>query len=310
MSAADGRQAVPAARWRSVPGAAGDAARAVLDLLAGEAVDRAAEQAEQGDEGERPAISRRARTPRGWRERRRPRGAASPCVSRCMASFPVVYGRLLRARRRFVTSPGRTAPAAAGRCTVTASLVLRRVMMRTPDPSDEQLYPERRRVVQALLLPPRPGAARILRAADPRPSSPRTCAQTFAGALASRHRYRPRPTPRLGSTGSRRRSSPMPSAAACRPAHAAAAGRGADQAHGRGVRAHQRSRRAQSRPRPDGSSGADQREAVTAHVLDERPYGRWRGSSNVIETIVRKRVSRGLATIREWIGVRRSPTIS
>jgi DNA-directed RNA polymerase specialized sigma24 family protein len=48
----------------------------------------------------------------------------------------------------------------------------------------------------------------------------------------------------------------------------------------------------------------EQRDAVRAHVIDERPYGeiaRWQGTS---EAVVRKRVSRGVAAIRQRMGPR------
>src|SRR5215207_6900931 len=47
-----------------------------------------------------------------------------------------------------------------------------------------------------------------------------------------------------------------------------------------------------------------QRDAIRAHVIDERPYGEialWQGTS---EAVVRKRVSRGLAAVRQRMGPR------
>jgi RNA polymerase sigma-70 factor (ECF subfamily) len=44
---------------------------------------------------------------------------------------------------------------------------------------------------------------------------------------------------------------------------------------------------------------AEQREAVRAHVLDERSYGEIAGELRCSEAVVRKRVSRGLARLRE-----------
>ena len=46
----------------------------------------------------------------------------------------------------------------------------------------------------------------------------------------------------------------------------------------------------------------EQRDAIRAHVIDERPYGEiasWQGTS---EAVVRKRVSRGLAAVRKRMG--------
>jgi RNA polymerase sigma factor (sigma-70 family) len=42
----------------------------------------------------------------------------------------------------------------------------------------------------------------------------------------------------------------------------------------------------------------DQREAVRARILDERPYGEIAGELQTSELVVRKRVSRGLAALR------------
>jgi RNA polymerase sigma factor (sigma-70 family) len=47
---------------------------------------------------------------------------------------------------------------------------------------------------------------------------------------------------------------------------------------------------------------ADQREAVTAHVIDEREYRELARSLRTSEAVLRKRVSRGLATLRRRLG--------
>ncbi|WP_037408778.1 RNA polymerase sigma factor [Candidatus Solirubrobacter pratensis] len=49
----------------------------------------------------------------------------------------------------------------------------------------------------------------------------------------------------------------------------------------------------------------DQREAIRAHVLDERSYAEIAADEHVSEAVVRKRVSRGLATVRQRMGARR-----
>jgi RNA polymerase sigma-70 factor (ECF subfamily) len=49
----------------------------------------------------------------------------------------------------------------------------------------------------------------------------------------------------------------------------------------------------------------DQRAAVRAHVIDERPYGEIADELHTSEAVVRKRVSRGLAAMRTRIGARR-----
>jgi RNA polymerase sigma-70 factor (ECF subfamily) len=48
----------------------------------------------------------------------------------------------------------------------------------------------------------------------------------------------------------------------------------------------------------------DQRVAVQAHVVEDREYGEIAHDLNVSEAVVRKRVSRGLAALRERIGSR------
>jgi RNA polymerase sigma factor (sigma-70 family) len=49
----------------------------------------------------------------------------------------------------------------------------------------------------------------------------------------------------------------------------------------------------------------DQRDAVRAHVLDERSYAEIAADQRVSEAVVRKRVSRGLASVRQRMGARR-----
>ena len=47
-----------------------------------------------------------------------------------------------------------------------------------------------------------------------------------------------------------------------------------------------------------------QRDAIRAHVIDERPYGEIARSQGISEAVVRKRVSRGLAAVRQRMGPR------
>jgi RNA polymerase sigma factor (sigma-70 family) len=49
----------------------------------------------------------------------------------------------------------------------------------------------------------------------------------------------------------------------------------------------------------------DQRDAVRARVVEDRSYADIASSEHVSEAVVRKRVSRGLATVRERMGIRR-----
>jgi RNA polymerase sigma-70 factor (ECF subfamily) len=48
---------------------------------------------------------------------------------------------------------------------------------------------------------------------------------------------------------------------------------------------------------------ADQRDAVVAHVVDDRGYPELAGELHVSEATVRQRVSRGLSTLRRRMGV-------
>jgi RNA polymerase sigma factor (sigma-70 family) len=48
----------------------------------------------------------------------------------------------------------------------------------------------------------------------------------------------------------------------------------------------------------------EQRDAIRAHVIDERPYGEIARSQGTSEAVVRKRVSRALAAIRQRMGPR------
>ena len=47
----------------------------------------------------------------------------------------------------------------------------------------------------------------------------------------------------------------------------------------------------------------EQRDAIAAHVLEERPYNQIAGELATSEAVVRKRVSRGLAAMRAPMGV-------
>ena len=49
----------------------------------------------------------------------------------------------------------------------------------------------------------------------------------------------------------------------------------------------------------------EQREAVRAHVLDDRPYAEIARAADTSEAVVRKRVSRGLGALRQRMGARR-----
>ena len=132
------------------------------------------------------------------------------------------------------------------------------------------------------------------------------CAETFAAALASRHRYRRE----LG--------------AAAGWLYGIATKKLAD-AQRRGYAERRMCRRlgmerleltdqdiARIQSLGERSAGSlleglavPQREAVEAHVIDERGYGEIARELQTSEAVVRKRVSRGLATARERMGGRR-----
>jgi RNA polymerase sigma factor (sigma-70 family) len=133
------------------------------------------------------------------------------------------------------------------------------------------------------------------------------CAETFAAALASRHRYRPE------------------AGAAAAWLYGIASKKLAD-AQRRGY-AERRARRRLGMERIELSDddvariarlaeavevralvdrlAPEQRDAITAHVLDERPYDEIAAELDTSEAVVRKRVSRGLAAMRRRMGVRR-----
>jgi len=133
------------------------------------------------------------------------------------------------------------------------------------------------------------------------------CAETFAAALAGRHRFRPA------------------AGAATAWLYGIGSNKLAD-AQRRGY-AEQRARRRLGMERIELSDddiarierlaeavdarvlverlAPDQRDAITAHVLEERAYDEIAAELDTSEAVVRKRVSRGLAAIRQRMGVRR-----
>jgi RNA polymerase sigma factor (sigma-70 family) len=133
------------------------------------------------------------------------------------------------------------------------------------------------------------------------------CAETFAAALAGRHRFRPEAGSAVAwlyGIGSKKLAD----------------------AHRRGY-AERRARRRLGMERIELTDediarierlgearearvlmdrlAPDQRDAIAAHVLEERPYDQIAMELETSEAVVRKRVSRGLAAMRERMGVRR-----
>ncbi len=133
------------------------------------------------------------------------------------------------------------------------------------------------------------------------------CAETFAAALTGRHRYRPEAgaaTAWLYGIGSKKLAD----------------------AQRRGY-AEQRARRKLGMERIEltdddvarierlgeadearvllGRLAPEQRDAITAHIIEDRPYDEIAAELDTSQAVVRKRVSRGLAAIRQRMGVRR-----
>jgi RNA polymerase sigma factor (sigma-70 family) len=133
------------------------------------------------------------------------------------------------------------------------------------------------------------------------------CAETFAAALASRHRFRPGGPPAtawLFGIGAKKLAD------AQRRGYADMRARRrlgmerielSDQVIARIERLGEgdETRALMERLPPE------QRAAIAAHVVDERPYGEIAGELQTSEAVVRKRVSRGLATMRQRMGARR-----
>jgi RNA polymerase sigma factor (sigma-70 family) len=133
------------------------------------------------------------------------------------------------------------------------------------------------------------------------------CAETFAAALAGRHRFRPEAgsaTAWLYGIGAKKLADAQRRGYAERHARKRLSMERielSDEDIARIERlgeAHEA--RAQMKRLP-----SDQRDAITAHVVDERPYDEIAVELDTSEAVVRKRVSRGLAAMRQRMGARR-----
>ena len=167
-------------------------------------------------------------------------------------------------------------------------------LLRSDDPEDFGLFYDRH--VRTLL------AFFARRTDDPEAAADLT-AETFASALASRRRFRPGRTPAVAW---------LFGIARHRLADYHRRGRADDRIR-RSLAIERRPLAAEDaeviRALADDratvmmeSLGADQRAAVTAHVIEDRGYAEIAERLQVPEVTVRQRVSRGLATMRRGLG--------
>jgi RNA polymerase sigma factor (sigma-70 family) len=133
------------------------------------------------------------------------------------------------------------------------------------------------------------------------------CAETWAAALASRHRFRAGEAPAtawLFGIGAKKLADAQRRGYAERRAQRRLGMErieltDADLAHIDRLGGGDDARAWMERLAPD------QRTAVRAHVIDERPYSEIAGELQTSEAVVRKRVSRGLRAMRQRMGAGR-----
>jgi RNA polymerase sigma-70 factor (ECF subfamily) len=133
------------------------------------------------------------------------------------------------------------------------------------------------------------------------------CAETFAAALAGRHRYRPEAGAAaawLYGIGSKKLADAQRRGYAERRARRRLGMERIELADDDFARIERLGEAGEARVLMD-RLAPDQRDAITRHVLDERPYEQIATELETSEAVVRKRVSRGLAAMRQRMGVRR-----
>ena len=133
------------------------------------------------------------------------------------------------------------------------------------------------------------------------------CAETFAAALANRHRFRPGEAPAtawLFGIGSKKLADSQRRGYAEMRARRKVGMERIELSDADLARIDRLGAGDDARAWMD-RLPADQRSAVTAHVIDERPYGEIAVELDTSEAVVRKRVSRGLAAMRTRMGARR-----
>jgi RNA polymerase sigma-70 factor (ECF subfamily) len=133
------------------------------------------------------------------------------------------------------------------------------------------------------------------------------CAETFAAALSSRHRYRPEAGAAaawLFGIGSKKLADAQRRGYAERRARRRLGMERIELSDDDFARIERLGEAREAHVLMD-RLAPDQRAAIAAHVLEERPYDQIAGELEISEAVVRKRVSRGLAAMRERMGVRR-----
>ena len=130
------------------------------------------------------------------------------------------------------------------------------------------------------------------------------CAETFAAALAGRHRYRPEAGAAaawLYGIGSKKLADAQRRGYAERRARRRLGMERIELSDEDIARIERLGEGAQARVLME-RLAPDQRDAITAHVLEERPYDQIAEELETSEAVVRKRVSRGLARMRDRMG--------
>jgi RNA polymerase sigma factor (sigma-70 family) len=133
------------------------------------------------------------------------------------------------------------------------------------------------------------------------------CAETFAAALASRRRYRPEAGAAaawLYGIGSKKLADAQRRGYAERRARRRLGMERIELSDDDIARIERLGEAGETRVLM-GQLAPDQRAAITAHVVEERSYDQIAAELDISEAVVRKRVSRGLAAMRERMGVRR-----
>ena len=178
--------------------------------------------------------------------------------------------------------------------------------MRMPDPSDEQLLPRSDaasfelfycRHVRALL------GYFVRRTRDPELAAD-LCAETFAGALAGRHRYRPDAGPAtawLYGIAAKKLADAQRRGHADRRMRRRLGMERIELTDADLVRIEQLADDDRARATVE-DLPPDQRDAIRAHIIRGRSYEDIAASLDTSEAVVRKRVSRGLAAVRRRMG--------